>query len=111
MESVIASRGQARGVRLLSAAGTDAIFEVQAEGMDRVLGVQGRMGMGYGLSNPPELPLGPRGCYWGGYGGSIVIIDQDTELTACYVMNRMEAGITADTRGANITAAAMAAVA
>ena len=67
--------------------------------------------MGYGLSNPPDLPLGPRACYWGGYGGSIVIMDQDTELTVCYVMNRMESGVTGDERGANIAAAAMAGVA
>jgi CubicO group peptidase (beta-lactamase class C family) len=111
VQSVIAGRGQARGVRLLSDAGTDPIFEVQADGIDRVLGVQERIGMGYGLSNPPELPLGPRACYWGGYGGSIVIIDQGTELTVCYVMNRMESGVTGDERGANIIAAAMEAVA
>ncbi len=111
VQSVIAGRGQARGVRLLSAAATDPIFEVQADGIDKVLGVQQRIGMGYGLSNPPDLPLGPRACYWGGYGGSIVIMDQDTELTVCYVMNRMESGVTGDERGANIAAAAMAGVA
>jgi CubicO group peptidase (beta-lactamase class C family) len=92
-------------VRLLSAAGTDPIFEVQADGIDKVLGVPERMGMGYGLSNPPEMPLGPRACYWGGYGGSLVIIDQDAELVVCYVMNRMEAGVVGDLRGTNIVAA------
>ena len=70
IQSIIAGRGEARGVRLLSAEGTEPIFEVQAEGIDKVLGVPERMGMGYGLSNPPEMPLGPRACYWGGYGGS-----------------------------------------
>ncbi len=105
IQSIIAGRGEARGVRLLSAAGTDPIFEVQAEGIDKVLGVPERMGMGYGLSNPPEMPLGPRACYWGGYGGSLVIIDQDAELVVCYVMNRMEAGVVGDLRGTNIVAA------
>ncbi|HXZ61179.1 MAG TPA: serine hydrolase domain-containing protein [Acidimicrobiales bacterium] len=109
VQSVVAGRGEARGVRLLSPGGTDAIFELQAEGVDLVLGVQERMGMGYGLRNPPEMPIGPRACYWGGYGGSIIVMDQDTELTVCYVMNRMESGVTGDLRGANILAAATAA--
>jgi CubicO group peptidase (beta-lactamase class C family) len=105
IQSIIAGRGEARGVRLLSAAGTDPIFEVQAEGIDKVLGVPERMGMGYGLSNPPEMPLGPHACYWGGYGGSVIIIDQDAELAVCYVMNRMESGLVGDLRGTNIVAA------
>ncbi len=105
IQSIIAGRGEARGVRLLSAEGTDPIFEVQADGIDKVLGVQERMGMGYGLSNPPEMPIGPRACYWGGYGGSVIVNDQDAELSVCYVMNRMESGLVGDLRGTNILAA------
>ena len=107
IQSIIAGRGEARGVRLLSAEGTDPIFEVQAEGVDKVLGIAQRIGMGYGLSNPPDMPLGPHACYWGGYGGSVIIMDQDAELTICYVMNRMESGIVGDSRGADIAAAAV----
>ncbi len=107
VQSIIAGKGQARGVRLLSAESTDPIFEVQAEGVDKVLGVRQRIGMGYGLSNPPDMPLGPRACYWGGYGGSVIIMDQDYEFTVCYVMNRMESGLVGDLRGANIVAAAV----
>ena len=111
VQSVIAGRGEARGVRLLSAEGTDPIFEVQADGIDKVLGVQQRIGMGYGLSNPPDMPLGPRACYWGGYGGSVIIMDQDAELAVCYVMNRMESGLVGDLRGTNIVAATVAGLA
>jgi CubicO group peptidase (beta-lactamase class C family) len=110
IQSIIAGKGEARGVRLLSAAGTEPIFEEQASGIDRVLGIQEHMGMGYGLRNPPEMPIGPRACYWGGYGGSLIVMDQDAGLTVCYVMNRMEAGIVGDQRGANLLAAALAAV-
>jgi CubicO group peptidase (beta-lactamase class C family) len=109
VQSVVAGRGEARGVRLLSPAGTDAVFELQAEGVDLVLGVPERMGMGYGLANPPEMPIGPRAFYWGGYGGSLIVMDQETELTFCYVMNRMESGLVGDLRGANLLAAAQAA--
>jgi CubicO group peptidase (beta-lactamase class C family) len=98
IQSVVAGRGQARGVRLLSPEGTDAIFEEQSNGTDLVLGVPLRFGMGYGLGTA-EMPLGPRACYWGGYGGSVIVIDQETELTICYVMNRMESGLVGDERG------------
>jgi CubicO group peptidase (beta-lactamase class C family) len=101
IQSVIAGRGQSGGVRLLSAAGTDAIFEVQADGVDLVLGQPTRLGMGYGLANA-ENPIGPRACYWGGYGGSVIVMDQDADLTVCYVMNRMEAGVVGDPRGDTI---------
>jgi CubicO group peptidase (beta-lactamase class C family) len=107
VQSIIAGKGQARGVRLLSAESTDSIFEVQADGIDKVLGVPERMGMGYGLANPPEVPGGPRLCYWGGYGGSVIIMDQDYEFTVCYVMNRMESGLVGDMRGANVVTAAV----
>ncbi len=110
IQSVIAGRGAARGVRLLSAASTDAIFEEQADGTDLVLGVPLRFGMGYGLGNA-EMPLGPRACYWGGYGGSVIINDQDADLTICYVMNRMESGLVGDMRGADIAMQAVLALA
>ena len=110
VQSVIAGKGEARGVRLLSPQGTEPIFEEQANGIDRVLGVQQHIGMGYGLDNPPEMPLGPRACYWGGYGGSVIVMDQDAQLTVCYVMNRMEAGLVGDTRGTDLLAAAFAAL-
>jgi CubicO group peptidase (beta-lactamase class C family) len=110
IQSIIAGRGQARGVRLLSAEATDAIFEVQADGTDKVLGVPIRFGMGYGLGNE-VMPLGPRACYWGGYGGSIIVLDQDAELAVSYVMNRMESGLVGDLRGATIVLEAVAALA
>jgi CubicO group peptidase (beta-lactamase class C family) len=110
VQSIIAGRGEARGVRLLSAAATDAIFEEQANGTDLVLGVPLRFGMGYGLSTD-VMPIGPRTCYWGGYGGSLIIMDQETELTVCYVMNKMEAGLVGDLRGATLLMEAVAALA
>ena len=60
---------------------------------------------------PARHPLGPRACYWGGYGGSVIIADQDAELTVCYVMNRMESGLVGDLRGTNIVAATVAGLA
>jgi CubicO group peptidase (beta-lactamase class C family) len=105
IQSIVAGGGQARGVRLLSAKGCETIFEQQIDGTDLVLGMHYRFGMGYGLSTE-MMPIGPRACFWGGYGGSLIVLDLEAKLTACYVMNRMESGLQPDFRGANIVLAA-----
>ncbi|MGO9195803.1 MAG: serine hydrolase domain-containing protein [Acidimicrobiales bacterium] len=110
VHSVLACGGEARGVRLLSAAGCEAVFEEQSNGTDLVLGVPLRFGMGFGLSGE-LLPIGPRTCFWGGWGGSIIVIDLDKRLTVAYVMNRMESGLVGDIRGFSVVLAAAAAVA
>jgi CubicO group peptidase (beta-lactamase class C family) len=106
VQSVIAGRGASGGIRLLSEEGCRPIFEEQADGKDLVLGTPIRFGMGYGLGNA-MVPLGPTACYWGGYGGSLVVIDQEADLTVAYMMNRMDTGLVGDVRGASIVAAAV----
>jgi CubicO group peptidase (beta-lactamase class C family) len=83
------------GVRLLSPATIERIFEPQADGIDLVIETEVRFGMGYALPRPDGL-LGitdGRICYWGGWGGSIVVNDVDNGVTLAYVMNRMQDGI------------------
>ena len=110
VQSIVAGGGEARGVRLLSDKGVDAIFREQANGTDLVLGIPVRFGMGYGLSSD-LMPIGPRSAFWGGWGGSVIIVDRDLRLTIAYVMNRMEAGLVGDNRGIGIVqAAALAAL-
>ncbi len=110
VQSIVAGRGEARGTRLLSSATCDTVFCEQSNGIDLVLGAQYRFGMGYGLSTE-LMPIGDRACFWGGYGGSLIVIDQGSDLTVSYVMNRMESGLQGDLRGANIVLAAAAALA
>ncbi len=107
IQSIVACGGEARGTRLLSEAGVAAIFEEQSNGDDLVLGVPLRFGMGYGLASE-TMPMGPRSFAWGGYGGSLIFNDLDQRLTVAYVMNRMEAGLLGDARGASIVLAAAA---
>jgi CubicO group peptidase (beta-lactamase class C family) len=109
IQSVLACGGEVNGVRFLSEEGCEAIFEEQSNGKDLVLGVDLRFGMGFGLS-AELMPIGPRACYWGGWGGSLVILDLDTKLVVTYVMNRMESGLVGDLRGAGVALAAFAAV-
>ena len=72
----------------------------QAHGTDLVLGVPVRFGTGYALPSEasPFLPDG-RICYWGGWGGSAIIVDVDRHMTFAYVMNRMAEGLLGDPRG------------
>jgi CubicO group peptidase (beta-lactamase class C family) len=110
VQSIIAGRGEARGVRLLSEEGCDRVFDEQISGTDLILGYDLRFGMGYGLSSS-LMPIGPRACYWGGYGGSLIVMDQDAGMTICYAMNRMGDAIMGDLRGFGIVAAAVAGLA
>jgi CubicO group peptidase (beta-lactamase class C family) len=110
IQSIIAGGGEARGIRLLSEAGCKPIFDEQSNGTDLVLGLPNRFGMGYGLATE-VTPIGPQACYWGGYGGSLIVMDLETQLTVCYVMNRMESGLQGDFRGATIALAAAVAAA
>ena len=108
IQSVIAQRGQANGIRFFSEETADLIFETQADGTDLVLGIPLRFGMGYGLASD-SMPIGAKSCYWGGYGGSVIMMDMDSELTISYMMNKMQAGLVGDDRGAGIALAAAAA--
>ena len=112
VQSVISNSGTVNGTQVLSADGVEALFEVQSAGTDLVLGNPIRFGMGYGL-NGPEMPISPnpRACFWGGWGGSIVINDLDARMTFAYVMNKMGEGTTGDLRGAMILMAMYGALA
>jgi CubicO group peptidase (beta-lactamase class C family) len=102
-QSVVSAGGSARGVDLLSKETIDRIFDVQAAGRDLVLGIGVTFGVGYGL-NSPRAPIAPneRVCYWGGWGGSLVVNDVDQGMTMAYVMNRMGQGTVGDDRAHRI---------
>lgn len=104
-QSVLACGGTVGGRRFMSPAGADRVFDVQTDGDDLALNVPIRFGMGYGLGNE-TMPLGARTCFWGGWGGSIIMVDLDLRMTVAYVMNRMESGLVGDQRGIGIVTAA-----
>ena len=106
VQAVLACGGAAGGVRLLSEQGCETVFREQAKGTDLVLGLPVRLGVGYGL-NSPDLPISPnpRACFWGGWGGSLVLCDLDARLCVAYVMNRMGEGTVGDMRGAGLIGA------
>ncbi len=75
VQSVLACEGAG----LLSKAGCERVFEEQFHGQDRVIGAQMRYGLGYRLEG--------RTCLWGGWGGSLVLVDFDHRMAVSYVMN------------------------
>ncbi|HMS19084.1 serine hydrolase domain-containing protein [uncultured Sphingorhabdus sp.] len=99
IHAILANGGMAKGKRFLSEAGCRRALECQVEGTDLVLGIPVRFGMGFGLPGGMVPLPNPNSCYWGGYGGSIAIVDMDAQTTFSYVMNRMEGTTTGDARG------------
>jgi len=99
IHSILACGGEVAGQRFMSKAGCQRVFDRQTEGIDAVLGTPINFGMGFGL-NSEQTPLGPNEntCYWGGWGGSMVLVDCDAQLSFAYVMNKMKLGTTGDNR-------------
>jgi CubicO group peptidase (beta-lactamase class C family) len=112
VQAIMANGGTLGGRRFLSEAGVERALEEQSNGTDLVLGVPIRFGVGYGLpSDLMPLSESGRACFWGGYGGSVIVVDMEHRATFAYMMNRMKEGLVGDERGLSLMAAAMAALA
>ncbi|KAH1548055.1 hypothetical protein KXX57_002070 [Aspergillus fumigatus] len=94
--SMVTLGGSVNGKRFLSPQTIDLIFQEQVSGVDLVLGSFLRFGIGMGLPTPENKALEwmPQGkvCFWGGWGGSIAIMDLDRKVTVTYTLNKMGAG-------------------
>ena len=93
--SALALGGEVDGVRLVGQKTIDLIFDEQSNGIDMVLGVPLRFGIGYGLPLLETVPYLPdeRICFWGGWGGSVIVMDLDRRMTISYMMNKMGPGV------------------
>jgi CubicO group peptidase (beta-lactamase class C family) len=97
VQSVMACGGTVGGIRLLSQAGCERAWEEQFRGEDRILGMAMRYGLGYGLFGSTYG--------WGGWGGSMVMIEPDNRMAVSYVTNQIH-GPGGDGRGLEIVMAA-----
>ncbi len=106
VHSALACGGTVDGVALMSEAGVERAREEQTRGKDLVLSFPLVFGNGFGL-NDPTFPISPnpRAFFWGGWGGSLAIIDLDARVSIAYVMNKMEANLLNDKRGGRLAAA------
>jgi CubicO group peptidase (beta-lactamase class C family) len=99
IHTILANGGMAQGKRFMSEAGCRKALELQIAGTDLVLGMPVRYGLGFGLAGGMVPFPNPNSMYWGGYGGSIAIIDMDARATYAYTMNRMQGTTVGDVRG------------
>ncbi|PWI14768.1 serine hydrolase [Streptomyces sp. Act143] len=97
VQSAMACSGTVGGVRLLSPAGCERAWEEQFDGEDRTLGMQMRWGLGYGLFGTTYG--------WGGWGGSLVMVDPAARMAVAYVTQQMREPAD-DQRGLEIVSAA-----
>jgi len=93
-QSVMSNGGEARGVRLFSAATCERALTIESDAVDLVMGLPLRFGLGYSLASPAVTQIygsrvdGHRLALWGGSGGSFVMNDLDERMTVAFVMNR-----------------------
>lgn len=102
-QTPLANEGKAFGVEVLSKAGCEAIQQEQTNGPDAVLMLPLRFGLGYAF--PSEaMPMSPndKAMFWGGAGGSTIVVDQPARVCLSYVMNQMKAAIVGDVRGGGL---------
>jgi CubicO group peptidase (beta-lactamase class C family) len=96
-QSVMACGGTLDGARLLSPAGCARAWEEEYTGEDRILGMPMSWGLGYGRF---DTMYG-----WGGWGGSLVMVDPEARMAVAYVTNQMREPET-DQRGLELVMAA-----
>jgi CubicO group peptidase (beta-lactamase class C family) len=105
VHAILANGGVAKGRRFMSEAGCRKALEVQVEGTDLVMNVPAKFGLGFGLpSRMVPLPS-PNSMFWGGYGGSLVIIDMDARTSFGYAMNKMAPTTMGDMRALGLAMA------
>jgi CubicO group peptidase (beta-lactamase class C family) len=109
MLSVLACGGEAGGRRLMSPAGCEAVLAQQSDGVDLAFLAPVRWAMGFALELG-GLSFGPRTCFWGGSGGSLVVVDFERRMSFAYVMNKMVGAPFGDPRNASLIAATYAAL-
>jgi CubicO group peptidase (beta-lactamase class C family) len=101
--------GEVAGVRLLSPEMLAAATTPQAEGTDRVLGVESRFGIGFQLSYPLRPMAGPGSFGHYGLGGSVGFAHAERGVAFGYVVNQMLPGGVVDPRSSALIEAVFAA--
>jgi CubicO group peptidase (beta-lactamase class C family) len=105
--SPISRAGASSQGRLLKADTIDLVFDTQSSGTDLVNGLHLNWGIGYALADRRTLSWIPDGriAFWGGWGGSMAIMDLDRRTTISYVMNNMGPDVLGSPRAAAYTGA------
>ena len=102
-QTPLANDGKAFGVELLSAEASQLMRQEQTNGRDAVLMMPIRFGLGFAFPSE-QMPMSPNenAMFWGGAGGSTIVVDQPGRVCLSYVMNQMKAAIVGDRRGGGL---------
>jgi len=107
--AILANGGMAGSTRVLSEGGCRRAFVQQIEGVDLVLGIPAHYSLGFGMA--PMMPLpSDASIFWGGFGGSLVMVDPKARATYAFAMNVLSAQALGDPRGLGLAQAAWAIV-
>ncbi len=98
IQTLFSNGGVSGGKRILSEKGARRVLESQILGDDLVLGMKVHYGLGLGLNGGLTPLPNDECCYWGGYGGSLVINDLKARTTFAYAMNKMASTTVGDLR-------------
>ena len=107
VHTILANGGVANGKRFMSEAGCRKALELQMEGTDVILAIPARFGLGFGLASELMPFLNKSTMFWGGYGGSIAIIDMENRMSFGFAMNKMAGTTTGDMRALGLFMAAL----
>ena len=110
VHTILANGGVANGKRFMSEAGCRKALELQIEGTDLILSVPARLGLGFGLASGMMPGINSGTMFWGGYGGSIAIIDMENRMSFGFAMNKMAGTTTGDMRALGLFMGALQAV-
>ena len=103
--ALMANGGQYKGKRIFSSEITEYALQEQIRGNDLVLVEPLRWGIGFAL--PIENAtwhnfLGPKSCFWAGWGGSLSIADMEKKISFGYSPYLMEEGALGAERSMNL---------
>ncbi|KAJ6098823.1 hypothetical protein N7467_000358 [Penicillium canescens] len=94
--SMVSLKGTVDGKQYLSpkTKTVDQMIQERVRGPDLVIGLNLRFALGVALTPAEPLPFVPEGtvCFWGGWGGSMIVMDLSRRMTLAYAMNRMSSG-------------------
>ncbi len=103
--SVLANGGSLYGHKFLSPETIRLAHTEQIYVEDLVMEAPVRFGLGFGLASK-EIPLPfPNAFHWGGYGGSMMVMEPDSRSCWSYVPNLFDSSLEVDRRAARVSSA------
>jgi CubicO group peptidase (beta-lactamase class C family) len=100
--ALLACGGEVGARRLMSREGARRVLYQQSSGPDLVFLAPVKFALGYALELMGMSFAGHEVCFWGGSGGSLIVVDFTTRMTLAYVMNKLEGSPFGDPRNSAI---------